>query len=60
MHRDKCVFMIDSVEYFGCGIHISGLYTSLDKVNVVQEAQHQRNFAVGVEIFPAWVNHCTI
>ena len=41
--RDKCVFMVDSVEYLGHRIDASGLHTLSGKVKAIQEAPHPRN-----------------
>ena len=42
-HRDKYVFMVDSVEYLGHRIDASGLHTLSEKVKAAQEAPHPRN-----------------
>ena len=48
--RDKCAFMVDSVDYVGHQIDASGLHTLLDKVKAVQEAPHPMNYAARAKI----------
>ena len=41
--RDKCILMVDSVEYLGHRIDASGLHTLSTKVKAVQEAPRPKN-----------------
>ena len=45
---DKCVFMVDSVEYLGHTINASGLHILSALIKTVQEAPHPRKTARGV------------